>query len=229
MTSGIYLRNPSMKTGKHMLGRRLSEETKKKISEGQMGADNQFYGKHHTPESIEKIRKAKIGTKASEETKTKMSETHKRIGTGKSSRGRKHSVKTIRKMELSRKGRPNPSTSQRLKGMSGEKNYNWKGGITTIAAQIRASEKYKEWRTHVFTRDNFTCQICGIRGQNLNADHIEAFSILLRKHGITNVQTALICTDLWDIANGRTLCLECHKKTPTFGCKLHMKIINETP
>lgn len=99
----------------------------------------------------------------------------------------------------------------------GENHPMWKGGITETNHAIRTSAQYKEWRQTVFSRDNFTCQWCGKRGSNLNADHIEAFSVLLDKHGVDTVQKALICADLWDISNGRTLCVSCHRKTETFG------------
>ena len=61
----------------------------------------------------------------------------------------------------------------------------------------------REWRTSVFLRDDFTCQICKTRGQRLQADHI--FPVATHpelRH---------------DLANGRTLCVACHRKTPTFG------------
>ena len=47
------------KGNKVMLGRKLSEETRKKMSESQKGAKNHFYGKKHTPETIEKIKAAR--------------------------------------------------------------------------------------------------------------------------------------------------------------------------
>lgn len=47
------------KGNKVMVGRKLSEETRRKMSEAQKGAKNHFYGKHHTPETIEKIKMAR--------------------------------------------------------------------------------------------------------------------------------------------------------------------------
>lgn len=63
-----------------------------------------------------------------------------------------------------------------------------------------------EWKKQVFNRDNFTCQKCGIRGGKLQADHIKPYCI---------------CTEeeKWNLDNGRTLCLECHKKTKSYGRK----------
>ena len=78
----------------------------------------------------------------------------------------------------------------------------WKGGITPINHQIRASREYKLWRKAVFERDDFTCQRCGERGGKLNADHIKSFA----EH--PEIRT--------ELSNGRTLCVECHKLTPTY-------------
>jgi endogenous inhibitor of DNA gyrase (YacG/DUF329 family) len=89
---------------------------------------------------------------------------------------------------------------QKLKG---EKNPSWKGGITPINTKIRNSNEYAEWRISVFERDNYTCQECGSRGVELNADHIKPFALFpeLRLR----------------IENGRTLCVPCHRKTDTFA------------
>ena len=56
-----------------------------------------------------------------------------------------------------------------------------------------------------FDRDDYTCILCGKRGGELNADHIESFSLR---------------PDLrLDISNGRTLCVECHRSTDNYGVK----------
>ena len=52
------------KDHKHRLikkGVKLSEETKKKMSESHKGKNNHFYGKKHSKESITKISNAKKG------------------------------------------------------------------------------------------------------------------------------------------------------------------------
>lgn len=79
----------------------------------------------------------------------------------------------------------------------GKYSANWKGGVSDENHLIRTSKEYKEWRAKVFQRDNFTCQICGQVGGELNAHHIKHFS--KDKANRLNVD------------NGITLCAECHK------------------
>lgn len=94
---------------------------------------------------------------------------------------------------------------ENMNWMIGEKNKNWKGGITPINKALRDSFEYEEWRKNVFERDLYTCRNCGIVGGYLEADHIKPFAYypLLR----------------FDLNNGRTLCKLCHKKTDTYMVK----------
>lgn len=91
------------------------------------------------------------------------------------------------------------------KDLGPEFNSNWKGGVTEAGLLIRASRQYKEWRRQVYERDQYKCVWCGVDGdgRNLNADHIKPFS----KYPELRL----------DINNGRTLCVDCHRKTPTYG------------
>lgn len=88
----------------------------------------------------------------------------------------------------------------------GANNPAWKGGVTPENARIRHSVDYRLWREAVFARDNFTCQHCAARGGELNADHIKPFSLFPELRFAIN--------------NGRTLCVSCHSKTPTFQSKV---------
>ncbi len=63
--------------------------------------------------------------------------------------------------------------------------------------------EYRLWREKVFTRDNWTCVLCGERGGKLHADHIKPY----------NLHPEL----RYDLTNGRTLCVPCHHKQPTHG------------
>lgn len=74
----------------------------------------------------------------------------------------------------------------------------------------------KQWREKVFQRDNYICQHCFVRGGKIHADHIKPFSAILAENKIKTISQAISCKELWDIKNGRTLCIPCHKKTPTY-------------
>lgn len=78
----------------------------------------------------------------------------------------------------------------------------WKGGIRKERNGYPDTD-YKNWRKAVFERDNYTCQFCGIRGGTIHADHIK------RWKDYPNLR--------YEVSNGRTLCVQCHRKTPTYG------------
>lgn len=81
----------------------------------------------------------------------------------------------------------------------------------SLVKSKRPQFENREWKLKVFERDNYTCQICNQRGGKLQADHIKPYS--------------LYPDCRWDLDNGRTLCIECHKKTDTYGGKMK-KILN---
>ena len=83
-------------------------------------------------------------------------------------------------------------------GMRGCYHPNWKGGITPENQVGRNSLEYKHWRNSVFARDDYTCQICGKRGGELQAHHLERWSECKGKR--------------YEVNNGMTLCKECHKE-----------------
>jgi len=70
------------------------------------------------------------------------------------------------------------------------------GGISSEVMKVRNSPEYREWRTRVYKRDDFTCQRCGIRGGRLTAHHIKLF--------VTHSELRI------DIDNGITYCKPCH-------------------
>ncbi|OGT24423.1 MAG: hypothetical protein A2W47_06890 [Gammaproteobacteria bacterium RIFCSPHIGHO2_12_38_15] len=73
---------------------------------------------------------------------------------------------------------------------------------------MRTSFRYRLWRESVFKRDNYTCVWCGEKSGNgkavtLNADHVKPLFLFPEL--------------IFDLNNGRTLCIDCHKKTKTYG------------
>ncbi len=88
-------------------------------------------------------------------------------------------------------------------GQKGEKGSNWQGGIYPMHKLIRTTAEYKEWRRQVFKRDRYTCVLCKASGVTIQADHIKSFSSYPELR--------------FDLSNGRTLCLPCHRNTETWG------------
>jgi len=141
-------------------------------------------GRKLTDKTKEKISKGNKGKHRSEEIRKKLSEIQK---------GQHHSSKTEFKkgMMTWNKGKP-------YLQIKGEKNPNWKGGITPKNERIRESLEFKLWRKAVFERDNFTCQKCGEKGGRLVAHHIFNFA------DYPELRFA--------IDNGITLCNKCHRE-----------------
>lgn len=90
----------------------------------------------------------------------------------------------------------------------GSSNPNWRGGTCEERHLAMSRKSYKEWRKAVYVRDGYKCVECGQKGtgKNLQADHIKPYS--------THPSLRL------ELANGRTLCIDCHKETDTYGWKM---------
>lgn len=166
-----------------------------------------FLGHFPSKETKQKMRLAKLGTKQTKEHIEKV---------------RKSNLKTRRAPGYVNPlvGKPGPWTGKKRPENSGENNPRWKGGVSlknrTLRQNIMSTFEYKNWRKTVFLRDGYTCQKCKKTGVTLNADHIEAFSLIMKKHNIDSVTKALICDELWKIENGRTLCVPCHERTENY-------------
>ena len=118
-------------------------------------------------------------------------------------------------IKVSAQGRESIRKS-RIGLLSGEKHWNWKGGITHIRETIRKMFEYRQWVSDCFTRDGFTCQLCKKRGGDLEVDHYpKVFSQILDEYSVRTREEARHCEELWNLNNGRTLCSPCHAKTYT--------------
>lgn len=127
--------------------------------------------------------------------------------------GKKHSKESLESNRIAHLGKKQSEETKLKRGLyvSGKNHPSWKGGLTPLNKKIRNSTEYKLWRQAIFERDGYTCIWCGAKSQKgtkvtLNADHIKPFSLFPELR--------------FAIDNGRTLCLDCHKKTDTYSHKL---------
>lgn len=117
-------------------------------------------------------------------------------------KGNKHTEETKKKISLANGGK-----------LIGEKNPRWKGGKGTDRHRLMGQADYILWRTAVFMRDDYTCQICNIRGGELNADHIKPWALFPELR--------------YAIDNGRTLCVTCHRQTDTWGGRISTRKVSD--
>jgi 5-methylcytosine-specific restriction endonuclease McrA len=81
--------------------------------------------------------------------------------------------------------------------LSGENSHNWNPNKTHYERiEKRSFIEYKKWRHDVFKRDNYTCDICLIKGGCINAHHLLSYA--------DNPNFRL------ELNNGITLCEKCH-------------------
>lgn len=135
-------------------------------------------------------------------------ETIGKMRQGRSKQVIKHSEETRRKIGLAH---------------SKEKSTFWKGGISiknrSLRENVTQTFEYRQWRSDVFTRDNYICQHCGVKGGTLNVDHIKEFAKIILEYNIKTLEDALKCAELWNINNGRILCVPCHKSRKSWDRK----------
>lgn len=162
-------------------------------------------GRKHPHSKVSK-KKISLGTKKA----MKSIKIRKKISDGKL--GYKCSKETREKMSISKRGRLH---------------WNWQGK-GSLSKLIRSLAEIKVWRTKVFQRDNYTCQECYQYGSKLHSHHKKPFFLILRnfldnysqfspiEDKETLVRLAITWKDFWDIDNGETLCIDCHKLTKSY-------------
>jgi len=159
-------------------GFKHSEETRIKLAER-----NRL--RNQSPEQRRKVSEANKGRVWPLEKRLELSRA--RQGSGNGFYGKQHTEETRKKLSKSHKGL-----------LAREKHPNWDPNRTEEERQLgRNIEGYPEWRISVFTRDEYTCCVCGgSSGKSLHAHHLESYDINKK------LRT--------EVSNGATTCEECH-------------------
>jgi len=156
------------------LGKKFSVETRKKMSDRMKKKPLKYWlGKKRKPFTEKQIENKKLGMK-------KAVDLYKEKNGKFWKTGSKCSEETKRKMSLSAGGTGIPQR--------GKKRY-----------YHLMDSKYKQWRSDVFQRDNWTCQTCGEKGIKLEPHHIKGWAKYEELR--------------YELDNGVTLCYECHQLT----------------
>lgn len=82
--------------------------------------------------------------------------------------------------------------------LRGPANGRWSGG----PKRPHLSPEHRAWRQAVFRKDDYTCQSCGARSR-------AADPVYLHAHHVRRVADEPLAA--FDVDNGQTLCLECHR------------------
>jgi len=91
---------------------------------------------------------------------------------------------------------PNAPNAGKGEAIRGFRNPRWKGGIPRSGSR---DPQVAAWRKAVYARDNYTCQMCGLRPKRkgqLRAHHRVPWSVASEYR--------------FDLDNGLTLCRDCH-------------------
>lgn len=92
---------------------------------------------------------------------------------------------------------------KRCPQLQGENSGAWKGGLTK-KNNLDRSRFRQTIQKKVFERDDYTCQMCDVKGGKLQVDHIQSWAEYIELR--------------FEMNNLRTLCMECHYFI-TFGKK----------
>ncbi len=112
-----------------------------------------------------------------------------------------HTDSTKKRISKSLSGKNHPYFGKKRPEISGENSVHWIKDRTKLKINFRNNSKrncpeYKEWRQKIFERDNYVCRMCYQSGSKLEAHHIIPYAVEEYRY------------DIW---NGITLCLVCHK------------------
>jgi hypothetical protein len=89
---------------------------------------------------------------------------------------------------------------------SGEKNGNWRGGVSSAGKRARSKAAYQEWKSAVLANAKWHCQGCG--REHGYVCKCCGHRILLHAHHIASFSEST--PKRYDPTNGKALCEHCH-------------------
>ena len=161
--------------GKWMKGRKPTDETKKKRAAS-------LKKKFNTPEM-----KAKLSKVAKDNGYGKWMEGRFAPGVSKANKRRKG--KTYKELYGKR-------WKEEVRKRRDSNRRRWKGKHKKQRDRHNGEARYKTWRNKVYRRDDYTCQLCGLRGGELNAHHVKPWATYPKLR--------------YRVSNGITYCKSCH-------------------
>lgn len=86
--------------------------------------------------------------------------------------------------------------------------------VEVLWLALYKTRAFAGWESKVLLRDGLLCQDCKkyVRPGELEAHHKKHSKLIIEEQKLQSVDDLLACTELFDIANGTTLCKNCHKK-----------------
>lgn len=131
-------------------------------------------------------------------------------------KGHKRSLESRLKQAKTMQGKVNKLAIERMntpevnikKAHRGENHPKWI--IDRSKVKFRPRYEMTLWTKAVFERDDYVCQECGQKGYKLQAHHIKPYASYPELR--------------WKLNNGKTLCIECHKKTDTYAKNIKYQI-----
>lgn len=209
------------KISKKLMGHSLSLSTRRKISQtltGRVGANKGInFSAHH----CEKLSKALTGRKLSKSHRLNVI-----AATKERWQDSEYKKSLAKKISISQKGKIFTEVHKlhiKQNTPRGSNHLWWKGGITPLRKAIRALYEQHLWIHAVKKRDGYRCTEC-FKESNLHVHHkiemnklfaqflneYDQFSPLEDRE--TLLRLAIKYKPFWDIDNGITLCIPCHKK-----------------
>ena len=105
-----------------------------------------------------------------------------------------------------------------------EKKKTWKGGVAPLNVLARERREYQRWRRAILERDNYTCQISGVRGCELEVHHVGKTFSAIKKEAMNNLGINIVTNANKEKMIKEILRLNSFSKGITLNKGIHKKV-----